>query len=132
MFSTFWNKDHLVFIVYKTRNGRSPKKITLEPCGDTNVFCFFYSFNSQLRGTAILPNKNFEFKVKRYRKDNTGKKIILDIEFQGKRFTLTNVYGPNKDDPNFYQRIKEDIEYFNDENIIWTGDFNLLLDPKKD
>jgi exonuclease III len=38
--------------------------------------CFFNSFNSQSRGTAILFNNNFEFKVNRSRKDNDGNKII--------------------------------------------------------
>ena len=28
--------------------------------------------------------------------------LILDLESEGKRFTLVNIYGPNEDFPNFF------------------------------
>ena len=89
-------------------------------------------FNSQSRGTAIFFNNNFEYKVTRTRKDTQGNKIIIEIEMQRKKITLVNIYGPNNDTPEFYETIKNDLNSFDNDYIIWTGDFNLVMDPEKD
>ena len=94
--------------------------------------CILNCFNSQSRGTAIFFNNNFEFKLKNIKKDNNGNKIIISIEMLGKTFTIINIYGPNRDDPNFYEETKREILNFNNDFIIWCGDFNLVLDPDKD
>ncbi len=66
---------------------------------------FFNSFNSQSRGVAILLNNNFEFKIHSSLNDETGNFLIIDLETNNKRFVLTNIYGPNQDDPAFYKNI---------------------------
>ena len=43
-----------------------------------------------------------------------------------------NLYGPNKDDPKFYENIQQKIVRQGNENIIIVGDWNLLLDPPID
>ena len=94
--------------------------------------CILNCYSSQSRGTAIFFNNNFEFKVKATKKDNNGNKIILNIEMLGKSFTLVNIYGPNRDDPHFYEETKREIIDINNDLIIWCGDFNLVLNPDKD
>ena len=94
--------------------------------------CYFNSFNSQSRGTAILLNNNFEHKVNKIKADREGNKIILDINFLGKNVTLINIYGPNRDCPAFYEQIRQDIRDFNNDEVILTGDFNMVIDPEKD
>ena len=49
-------------------------------------------------------------------------------------FTLINIYGPNRDNPDFYTKIKETIENANLSltHIIWGGDWNLVLNPNLD
>ena len=94
--------------------------------------CFFSSFNSQSRGVALFINNNFEFKMNRIKRDREGNKIILDITIMGKRITLINIYGPNRDTPAFFESIKADINEFSNEFIIWTGDFNLTLNQVLD
>ena len=94
--------------------------------------CFFSSFNSQSRGVAILLNNNFEYKLHRLKKDRDGNKLILDITIKDKRITLINIYGPNRDSPAFFDHIKDDIKEFDNELIIFTGDFNLTLNPEID
>ena len=89
-------------------------------------------YSSQSRGTAIFFNNNFEYKVNRTKKDTQGNKIVIEIEMHGKKFTLINIYGPNNDTPDFYESIKHDINSFENEYVIWTGDFNLVMDQKKD
>lgn len=93
--------------------------------------CFFSSFNSQARGVAIMFNNNFEFKLHEKQTDLQGNKLILDITINGKRMTLLNIYAPNRDTPDFFIQLKQDIETYGN-NIILTGDFNLILDPLLD
>ena len=95
---------------------------------------FFSSYNSQARGVAIFINNNFEFKLNRIKTDQSGNKIILDFTVRNKRITLINIYGPNRDTPEFYEQIRQDISDFNTGNNlnILTGDFNLILDPDID
>ena len=94
--------------------------------------CFFSSHNSQSRGVAILLNNNFEFKLHKIKKDLDGNKIILDISILNKRITLINIYGPNRDCPNFYESVKQNLQEFENDDIIITGDFNLVMDPETD
>ena len=86
--------------------------------------CFFSSFNSQSRGTAILLNNNFEYKLNKIKRDSDGNLIILDIHLAGKNITLINLYGPNRDNPNFYAKIMQDIRDFNNQSVIMVGDYN--------
>ena len=62
---------------------------------------FFSSFTSEARSVAILFNNNFEYKLHATETDSEGNKLILDITINGKRMTLINLYGPNKDNPFF-------------------------------
>ena len=32
--------------------------------------------------------------------------LILDLEVEGKRFTLANIYGPNEDSPDFFLKVQ--------------------------
>ena len=40
-----------------------------------------------------------------------------------------NIYGPNRDDPNFYTNLNENIAKLEMPNLILDGDWNLVLDP---
>ena len=93
------------------------------------IFC---PYKSNARGVAILFNNNFEFKINRYHKDIEGNFIVMDLSTAEKNITLINVYGPNKDSPQFYRELHETIKGFNNEYIIACGDWNIALDPEMD
>lgn len=42
------------------------------------------------------------------------------------------MYGPNKDVPNFYKELTDEVEIFENDNIIACGDWNIALDPEMD
>ena len=73
--------------------------------GDAYVSCL----NSSSRGVMILLNNNFEYTVENVISDIKRNYIILDINIEGKKFTLINLYRPNNDKPNFLQGIKTEI-----------------------
>ena len=89
---------------------------------------YFNSFTSNSRGVCILISTSVAYKVIRSRKDNMGNMLILDLELEGKRFTLVDIYGPNEDSPGFFLKIQEII----DEHVIICGDFNLVQNQELD
>ena len=80
----------------------------------------------------LLFNNNFEFKVKKVGRDENGNnRLMLTIEKEGQLFTLINIYGPNKDDPEFYKQLLLKINE-KENMVIIAGDFNLILNPEVD
>ena len=49
-----------------------------------------------------------------------------------KELLLVNIYGPNKDNPAFYQSLSETVERFKNHNVVIVGDWNLVLDSQLD
>ena len=94
--------------------------------------CIFNSFSSNQRGAAILLSNNFEYNILNTKKDDCGNLLGVDIENEGKKITLINIYGPNNDTPLFYNKVSETIEYFNNQSIILTGDYNLVQNQRLD
>ena len=94
--------------------------------------CYFSSFTSNARGTAILFNNNFEFNILKEKRDINGNYLVLDINVDKINFTLVSIYGPNDDNPQFYENIMSIVEEFGNENFIICGDFNLVLCPELD
>lgn len=80
---------------------------------------------------AILFNSNFEFNIHKIEKDDNGNKLVLDVTIEGTRLTLINIYGPNRDEPGFYQDILNNIIAY-ENPVILAGDFNLVLNPDID
>ena len=59
--------------------------------------------------------------------------IILDIELIGvARVLLINLYGPNDDNPVFYQNLFNKIENLDTKNLIICGDWNLVMNYEID
>ena len=88
---------------------------------------------SNARGTAILFNNNFEYTILNEHKDEEGNFLILEINiFKKYDILLINLYGPNNDNPNFFQSISDIISNFHGEFVIMAGDFNLVQDTNLD
>ena len=77
-------------------------------------------------------SNNFEYKILNTKKDDCGNILGFDIENEGKKITLINIYGPNNDTPLFYNKVSETIEYFNNQSIILIGDYNLVQNQSLD
>ena len=93
--------------------------------------CYFSNGVSNARGVAILLNKSLDCKVILVARDEEGRMLLLEVKIGNHVFTLCNVYGPNKDCPDFFENVAKVIEKYN-ENIVLMGDFNVALDAEKD
>ena len=90
------------------------------------------SFSSESRGVAVLFMPGLDFKIQDITRDEVGNLLILDLELCGTPITLAVLYGPNKDQPQFYSNLKDYLTDKNDKPIIICGDWNLVMDFKFD
>lgn len=89
---------------------------------------YFSHGTSNSKGTCILLHKSVPNTVHSVIPDSSGRYVILDIDINGVRITLCNVYGPNEDNPDFFINLIHNIESLPNDNRIIGGDFNLVLD----
>ncbi|ESO91516.1 hypothetical protein LOTGIDRAFT_76338, partial [Lottia gigantea] len=59
--------------------------------------------------------------------DKPGNIIIVDLLVEETTFSIINIYGPNNDNPTFFENIFKNINEFKTEKFIICGDFNLTL-----
>ena len=68
---------------------------------------------------AILFGKKIDYKIHRKILDKNGNFIIPDLTVHNQNSTLVNIYGPNNDNPNFFQKHSNCLdEIGNNEAII--------------
>ena len=94
--------------------------------------CFFNSYKSNSRGVAIFFHNNLDFTVHGSLKDDNGNTLILDVELEGIRMNLVNIYGPNADSPEFYIKLMEMTTKLDNAFSIFCGDWNMILNPELD
>ena len=61
-------------------------------------------------------------------KDILGNYIFVTVTIMDRDFLIVSLYGPNRDDPEFYAELEERINDVGFENVIIGGDWNLVLD----
>ena len=108
-------KRYSIYFLQDTHLDPKLDKYIIAEWGFTSFFC---SNNTRSRGVAILFNNDFEFKIKGIFRDNGGKNLMVHISTMKMDVLLVNIYGPNRDDPNFYIKLNEN--------------WNLDLDPTID
>lgn len=87
------------------------------------------SFTSQARVTLI--HESVPFKIKNIIKDKRGRFLILQGSLLSEMLNITNVYGPNVDDSNFYNDLFLTLSTLPGLHMI-AGDFNCTLNPEMD
>ena len=92
--------------------------------------------NTQSRGAAILIHNSVDIDVNGSSVDCNGRFVILDINFQGDRYVIGNLYAPTRDNEReqiiVFEQFKQKIIALDCENIIIAGDFNLYMEPSLD
>lgn len=97
--------------------------------GFESVIC---PFQSNARCIGIFFNNNFEFTIKRVKKELSNGYVIVEMLIGTKSVVIVNVYGPNSDKPAFYADLSQSITDFENTAIIPCGDWNLVLKPDQD
>ena len=93
---------------------------------------FFDHGTSESRGVAIVIDRNINFDVLNVVRSGSGRHIEMTIKFMEKTFLLSNVYAPNTDNPEFFQKIFHNISINESDFKILGGDLNVHLDMNLD
>ena len=92
----------------------------------------FNTTSSDSRGVAILFKHDLEYTILHTIKDSSGNLLIVQLKLLEYVFTLVVIYGPNRDDPNFYENLKNMLSERENSPLIICGDWNLVLDYSMD
>ena len=130
VFSWLHNKSADIFFLQETHSIVASENKWKDDWGNNNVF--FSHGTSNAKGVAILFTDNFDVVITKEYHDDDGRIIILDIIINDEKMTIINVYGPNIDDPDFFDSIGIILRDFASETIIWGGDFNCVQDVSID
>ena len=83
---------------------------------DINQFLQFYDIGSIVSYKEIIQ----------------GRIQLLKIHISDMDIVLINIYGPNKNDANFYSILEDLIKQYDSETLIIGGDYNTIIDNNKD
>lgn len=89
------------------------------------------SYSSHSRGVAVLIHKSVPFHILKTIRDPLGRYVIINGRMFNEYCNLVNVYGPNTDEPNFFNNLFLILSSLRGILIV-AGDFNCTLDPKFD
>jgi exonuclease III len=92
-----------------------------------NASVYIAGSSTNSRGVLIAVRKNIDHKIIQVARDNAGNYIVLDLWLYESKFRIINIYGPNKDSPDFFLNIRQLILEKPEMNIILCGDFNLTI-----
>ena len=94
--------------------------------------CYLHGTKTNSRGVATLFNNNFEHEILDMSKDEDGNMLQLLIDCVSFKLNLINIYAPNKDDPEFFNRLMPLLQNDRADFVMICGDYNLILDPVMD
>lgn len=124
-------RDHKIDIAFLQEcHSTSNKELIWQNEFGGNVF--YSNGTSDSRGVMILFRRGLVYNIKNIQRDLDGRMLIIEIVIDKISFLLCNIYSPNEDKPQFFVQVVEAIESCDNRNIIWGGDFNLVLDTSLD
>lgn len=98
----------------------------------------FYSHGSNhARGVAVLVKANIDIVLTKKSIDNSGRILLLRFTKNFTDYCLINLYAPTekKNKNSFFKKLRKQIDSVQEEgdcNFIIGGDWNSVLDPRKD
>jgi exonuclease III len=87
--------------------------------------CYFNSSKNK-RGAGILLKHDLPFSDTREVADPGENFLLLSTTFSGNRYTLGAVYGPNGNNPGFFNELGDTLWELGNDNIILGGDWNCV------
>jgi len=89
---------------------------------------FIYNSKSSSRGVGILVKSKLAYVVHEKIFDYDDNYLLLDITIDNFRFVLGSIYGPNRDDLEFFDNLKLDVRNIGQKSVIISGDWNATFD----
>ena len=117
------------FSIYCLQDTHFTKDIENRIRSEWGYKTYFSHGKSDARGVCILMNNNFEHRVLDEKADEDGNFLVLKLELEKKiTMSLVTIYGPNRDNPSFFDNIASILAEFDSEFITMCGDMNMVQD----
>ena len=130
-----WIKTHHkgITLLQETHSTKSTEKMWLRDWGGEIIFSHG-TINS--RGVAIMIPNDLNININNLEIDDNGRFISVEASFEGNEIVLVNIYAPTKDHEReqmtFFQYVYDKLMHVADKNLIFGGDFNIVLNPEID
>ena len=124
MFYSFHKSNYNIFLLQETHSSAECEQQWQNEWGGKIVFSHG---STSSRGVCILFKNNFSLDIHRLQTDGDGRYIIVEIKLDCLSLLLCSIYGPNRDDPDFFVQFIQAIESFDNVNYIIAGDWNFVL-----
>ena len=121
MLEHFENFMPSIIAVSDTRFDDESERLLKTSC-DYNIYCSNYLSNA--RGTMIMVKKSCPILVKKVENDQNGNRVTISFTLYNKSMSISALYSPNDEDPNFLNETFRKTFDNNSEFNIILGDFN--------
>ena len=127
---------HDVICIQDIRLGSGNIKLNIDRLNEffqhTQYGRYDIHFNSSKnkRGVAFLIRAELDIKINQIYKDDSENCLCLHTTYEGKDLILCNIYGPNRNDSEFFNEVFSNIRNWMlnsvDPHIVIMGDFNCI------
>ena len=93
---------------------------------------YFSHGSTNARGVATTLSKDSQAIVHNVICNEEGRYVIVYATIKEKKFVIANMYAPNLDNPNYFEKVFREAERFSPNYFLFGGDCNLALDPSID
>jgi exonuclease III len=90
---------------------------------------FFFNSSMNKRGVGILLKKNKNFVILEQLNSEDENAILLRTTLGGTEVILISIYGPNSNDPDFFNNLCTWLNRYNNIPFIIAGDWNATYSP---
>ena len=94
--------------------------------------CYHSCYSSRSRGTCILIDNNVQHSLIAEIMSDCGNYVIVICKVNRDTFAFINIYGPNRDSPNFFSEVLNHLEDVEVDHVILAGDLNFTIDSDID
>lgn len=88
--------------------------------------------SSSARGVALLVQNKFNGTIREVTRDSEGRYVIMSVDTEDNQYSFVSVYAPNEDKVEFFVEMFTKINEAAHDLKVIMGDFNTVLDLKKD
>ena len=89
-------------------------------------------YSSKSRGSTILIRAGLQHKVLSEFTSKQGNYIMILCQIGTDSYVIGSIYGPNRDEPQFYEEIDRILESVDCDHIVLGGDFNFIMNAEYD
>ena len=126
VFSWLRKQPFSLYLLQETHSTKNCESIWTSEWGNK---IYFSHGKSDSAGVCVLLSVNCGLEILEVHRDSEGRLLLLNLSYGGCKFTIVNLYGPNKDDVNTFQNLHVLLNDYGEEPMVIGGDFNTIQDP---